>query len=122
MNVYLAVAFGSAVGGLARFLLSTAFADRLPWPTLLINIAGSTIIGLIFAMTATDGRFPLNPTYRALIMPGFCGGFTTFSTFSAEAMFLWKDSHPKAIFYVLASVLLSLLGVWAGHTLGEKYN
>lgn len=122
MGIYFAVALGSAIGGLARFAISVAFAERLPWPTLAINVLGSTIIGIALAITVADGRFPLTPIWRALIMPGFCGGFTTFSTFSAEAFTLWQDSHPKAILYVMASLILSIAGVWTGHSIGEKYN
>lgn len=117
---YVAVALGSAVGGLLRYSLSIAFAGRFPWPTLAINVIGSFIIGLATALTAGDGPYPLAATWRALIMPGFCGGFTTFSTFSADTLLLWENSPALASGYVVGSLALSLAGVWSGHALGSK--
>ncbi len=117
---YLAVIVGSAIGGLLRYSLSVNFASRFPWPTFAINVLGSMIIGFAMAATANDGRYPLSPAWRALIMPGFCGGFTTFSTFSADTLALWQTSQPKAIGYVAASLIFSLAGVWIGNGLGGR--
>jgi CrcB protein len=110
--IWLAVAAGSAVGGLLRFGLSTWLTGRIlpfPWPILLINVAGSFLIGWWL-------KSPLPPAWRAFLVPGLCGGFTTFSTFSADTLAVWELSPVRAVAYVFASVGLSLGAAWLGMT------
>jgi CrcB protein len=113
---YLWIAIGSALGGMSRFALGTWIVSRygttLPWGTLVINIIGSGLIGL-FATT-------VKPTpWRQFLMVGICGGFTTFSSFSLETLYLMREGHPgRACAYIALSVLVCLAAVWAGHLAG----
>ncbi|MDX2180734.1 MAG: fluoride efflux transporter CrcB [Bryobacteraceae bacterium] len=105
--IWIAVGLGSAIGGLLRFALAQAFASRAPWPILAINVVGGFLIGYLL-------RTPLPPLWRVFLIPGFCGGFTTFSTFSADTLELWQQSPIRAILYVLISVGLSIAATWLG--------
>ncbi len=110
---WLAVAAGSALGGVLRYGLSVWLTGRVlpfPWPILLINVAGSFLIGYWI-------KSPLPPVWRAFLVPGVCGGFTTFSTFSADTLAIWELSPSRAAAYVAASVGLSLGATWLGMTL-----
>src|SRR5689334_14468034 len=97
---WLAVALGGAMGSLARFWLAAAVAaftgPRFPWGTLLINILGSFVIGLVAAITLTPARVAMHPDVRAFLMVGVCGGFTTFSAFSLQTLELLQsgDTWP----------------------------
>jgi len=86
-TTWLAVAAGGALGSLARFWLAAGMAEltgpRFPWGTLLINVLGSLVIGLVAAVTLTPARVAMHPDLRVFLMVGVCGGFTTFSAFSA---------------------------------------
>jgi CrcB protein len=108
------VALGSALGGMARYLVGTWLQrfSSFPWNTLAINITGSLVIGWFmgYSMTTT-----VRPEVRAFIALGICGGFTTFSAFSFETMALMRQGHfGRAGVYVLGSVVLSLVAVFAG--------
>ncbi len=123
LNSVLAVAIGSALGGVARFLLSANsvrwFGAGFPYATLAINVVGSLLIGLLFAATGPGGRWEAPMTARQFLMSGICGGFTTFSAFSLETLQLARDGAiVRAGAYVLLSVGLCLTAVWLGHTLG----
>lgn len=120
--IYLYVALGGAAGALARFAVGgwvTAWAGAsFPWATLLINGSGSLLLGLVI------GGFPdlttANPV-RALLAVGFCGAFTTFSTFGYEAVsLLQRGSQGAAFAYVAGSIALSLAAVFAGLWLGSS--
>ena len=124
MRPYFLVAVGSALGGMAR-LGCTLASERLlglafPYGTLFINVVGSFLIGFIF--TATDervGRFPTGPDFRVFCMTGFCGGYTTFSSFSLQTFTLLRDGQGLAAgANVLASVTLCLLATWLGQLAG----
>jgi CrcB protein len=114
----LAVAAGGAVGSVARYLVSAVWLPAagphaLPWGTLLVNIAGSFLFGLLFAVLTQ--YVPHGATLRVALLAGFLGGFTTFSSFSFETVRLFQEGQPAlAIVYVLASVLSCLLAVWLG--------
>ena len=74
---------------LARYLISVAavpFSHTLPWGTILINVSGSFVIGFFGTLTLSQGGYPLPETARLFIMVGFCGGFTTFSSFSLQTL------------------------------------
>lgn len=117
MNAYLAVGLGSAVGSLLRYGVSlatlAAFGSYFPWGTLLVNVAGSLLIGWL---AATASRFPHRALARhqPLMVAGFCGGFTTFSLFSLETLYLAQQQGGLALLYVLISVPLWLLAAWVG--------
>lgn len=111
------VALGSALGGVSRYLLGGLIQRLLdtafPAGTMLVNVSGSFLLGLIirFALDTTA----LGPETRALLTVGFCGGYTTFSTFSYEtAAFLEDGEWTRAAVYVAASVALSIIGTVLG--------
>lgn len=111
------VALGGALGSVSRFLLGPAlqraFNATFPIGTLFINILGSLILGFVMRLTVEGVN--ITPEARAFIAIGFCGGFTTFSTFSYEAMRLLEDGEgSRAALYILASVLLSLGAAFVG--------
>jgi CrcB protein len=118
---WLAVAAGGAVGSLARFWLTAALASpRFPWATLLINMLGSFVIGLVAGLTLTPARMGMHPDLRIFLMVGVCGGFTTFSAFSLQTLELLQAGEAiPALFYAAGSVLLCLLFVWGGWWLGR---
>ena len=111
------VALGSAVGGVARFGLATLIQQRVgpnfPVGTLVVNITGSFLLGLVLRYAlATDA---ISAEVRALLTTGFCGGYTTFSTFTYDTVLLVEErGHGRAGLYVLLSVTLSLIGAWLG--------
>jgi CrcB protein len=113
----LAIALGSALGGVARYLFASwiqlRFGTTFPWGTLAVNLSGSFLLGLLAALAlASTG---LSPEIRALLTTGFCGGYTTFSTFSAETVRLVQDGDwRRAGLYVTASVVLALAATIAG--------
>ena len=112
-----AIALGSAVGGASRYALGLFIQHRtgvsFPYGTLLINISGSLLLGFLLRWTlmASD----VTPEMRALLTTGFCGGYTTFSTFSYETAALMQDGrYGRAGLYVALSVALSLVATFAG--------
>jgi fluoride exporter len=117
---YLWVALGSALGGVARYWCSGFFArligETFPWGTVIVNVVGSFIIGFVATLTAPDGRFLVPSDARVFVMVGFCGGFTTFSSFSIQTLTLAREGEWLwAGTNVVASVVLCLLAVWLGH-------
>jgi len=116
MNLLWYVAVGSAVGGASRFALSTFIQQRagtFPLGTLLINITGSLLLG--FLMRYALGSTSVSAETRALLTTGFCGGYTTFSTFSWETVALIQDGdYRRASTYVIASVVVSLAATFVG--------
>ena len=113
MRDYFLVAVGSALGGAARFGVYSLMArvSGFPWGTLAVNYLGSFLIGWMAASQPSPGT-------RLLWMTGICGGFTTFSAFSLDAMSLIRYGQaPKAFAYVAASVLGCLATTWLGFRL-----
>jgi len=111
------VALGSAVGGVARFLLAAFVQQRagpnFPTGTLIVNVSGSLLLGFLWRYAL--GTDAISPEVRALLTTGFCGGYTTFSTFTYETMLLLEEGQSvRAGTYVILSVLLSLIGCWLG--------
>lgn len=111
------VAAGGAVGSSLRYLVGV-WAIRVaglafPWGTLAVNVAGCFLIG--FLAELIDRRFGGSTALRLLVVTGFLGGFTTFSAFSLEtASLLGRGAFLPASVYVLTSVLVSLMAVFAG--------
>lgn len=116
----LMVALGCALGGVARFLLGKGvnaqpWADGFPWATLIINVAGSVCLGIVAEFYLERETSSFRMEIYLLLGTGFCGGFTTFSTFSLEMLNLIKaGAILPSIGYALGSVIISLLGVFAG--------
>lgn len=124
MAVWFWVALGGALGSVARFWLAAAVTSltgpQFPWGTLLINVVGSFVIGCFGALTGSRGAISVPPDIRAFVMIGICGGFTTFSSFSLQTLELLQSGELLwAGGYILGSVALCLLGVWAGSLLGH---
>lgn len=118
----LAIFAGGAVGTLARYGLSGWVYARLgsafPWGTLSVNLTGSFALGIILPLTGAQA--PLT-SMAAFAVVGCIGAFTTFSTFSYEAVMLMRDGEVrKAVVYVVLSAGLGLLSVAAGHTMGQR--
>jgi CrcB protein len=125
MMTYLYVALGSALGGMARYGLALAAArlwgTGFPWGTILINVAGSFIIGFFGTLTQPAGPLPAAAGLRIFVMVGICGGFTTFSSFSLQTLELARDdSWGPAFANVALSVLACLAAVAAGHALAAR--
>jgi fluoride exporter len=125
MNLYklLAVGLGGSVGSISRYVISRAVDKRLellvPYGTLVVNVVGSFILGLVFSLTlkGTDDR----EIWRLLLGVGFCGGFTTFSSFALENFLLLQQKQAgEFILYTTFSFALCLGGVALGVWLGNK--
>ncbi|MDQ8731033.1 fluoride efflux transporter CrcB [Bradyrhizobium sp. LHD-71] len=119
------VALGSVLGGIARYLVSIAlqFGPAFPWATLFVNVSGSFIIGFYATLSGPDGRLFARAAQRQFVMTGFCGGYTTFSTFSLETFRLLEAGLAgAALMNISASVVASLLAVWIGHILADRLN
>lgn len=117
MNTYLAIAFGGAFGAVSRFWLHSAVqrlnGSNFPLGTFAVNLLGSFLIGVFFVVLAE--RAQLSEPWRPLIVVGFLGAMTTFSTFSLDALLLFEQGHYNtALFYILSSVVLCLLAAFAG--------
>jgi fluoride exporter len=117
------VALGSAIGGVSRYLLG-GLAQRIldttfPAGTLLVNVTGSFLLGAIIRYALETPS--LTPEVRAFLTIGFCGGYTTFSTFSYETIALLEDGEwARAVVYITASVMLSLIATFLGLALARQ--
>jgi fluoride exporter len=125
--VYFWIAAGSALGGIARFwcsgVIARAFGETFPWGTLIVNVSGSLLIGIIAALTGPDGRIFLSSTTRLALMAGFCGGYTTFSSFSLQTLSLVQDGEWwLAGANIALSVVACLVAVWAGYAFATSIN
>lgn len=121
------VAIGAAVGGVARYglsgLIARSFGETFPWGTLVVNVAGSFLIGLVAVVTGPDGRLLVGTTARQFMMVGVLGGFTTFSSFSLQTLTLIQDGEwLYAAGNVFSSVLFCLAAVWLGAVAGNAIN
>jgi CrcB protein len=124
---YFWICLGSALGGGCRYWVSGAVAQKygeaFPAGTLLVNVIGCFLIGLIAALGDPDGRILVGPTARQFLMVGVLGGFTTFSSFSLQTLALLQAGEwAYASANVLLSVLLCLIAVWLGHSAGQFFN
>jgi fluoride exporter len=124
MSTYLWVALGGAFGSVARYWMTNVVAaltgPRFPWGTILINILGSFLIGVVAYLTAPVGRVPISFDIRVFVIAGVCGGYTTFSSFSLQTLELARTGHWfQAAANVLLSVVLCLAAVWGGYALGS---
>ncbi len=114
-GAYLAVALGSALGGMARYLVSVSVARALgtsfPWGTLAVNMSGALIIGLI---AGWPGMHTASGAWLFFAI-GLCGSYTTVSSFSLQSVeLLRKGEHTAAFINVLVSAAACLTAVWLG--------
>lgn len=117
MSTYFWIAVGGALGSMARYATAVYvgrwFGTAFPWSTLLINIVGSFLIGVFAESFALS--WDTSQSTRAFLIVGICGGYTTFSTFSLDIVTLLnRGEAAMALCYVLASVVISLAGLYAG--------
>jgi fluoride exporter len=117
----IAIGVAGAAGALARYWLDCALARRpggFPWGTFAVNVSGSFLLGLLFALLA--GRAAVDPWLRSSLTVGLLGAYTTFSTFSLESYRLLEDgSYALGLANVAGSVVVGLLAVYAGIALGR---
>ena len=112
----LLVGAGSFAGGALRYVVSKLLNGGFPWGTMLVNIAGCLLIGLLYGLTER-GELG-SPEMRLLLTAGFCGGFTTFSAFVNENFMMLKAGEALPfILYTTGSILLGLAAVWFGYWL-----
>ncbi len=123
MDRYIMVMLGGATGSLTRYVLGTAIMGRVggrfPVGTVVINITGSFLIGLL--MTLFTERLDPHPNVRLLLVTGFLGGYTTFSSFEWETLGLVQDgSQWLGLVNVVGSVLFGYIAVWLGAAMAGK--
>ena len=117
------VGVGAFVGGISRYLLAGFVQQRagadFPVGTLVINVTGSLVLGFIMRIALQTGA--VSPEIRALLTTGFCGGYTTFSTFSYETAQLVEDGeYARAAIYVGSSVAVALLFTFLGFAAAQR--
>lgn len=117
MRTIILVGLGGGIGSILRYLTSLFVAKYFhadfPWGTLFVNVMGSLLIGLLLGFILRE-QFS-HPDLKFFLVVGFCGGYTTFSAFSAESINLLQTGNfSSAFLYIAASVAISLFAVWAG--------
>jgi CrcB protein len=118
LRTILAVGLGAAIGGIGRLLVTQlvvarAGASAAPWATMFINVSGSFLIGVVIELATSRAGLP--PMWRYFLATGILGGYTTFSTFSFEALaFGTGGLMLTGAFYVIGSVVLGILAAFAG--------
>jgi CrcB protein len=125
---YFWVALGSMIGGVTRFwisgLVARRYGDAFPWGTIFINITGSFVIGLLWALAQPEGRLGASRIFvTQLCIVGICGGYTTFSSFSLQTLNLLREKQwLLAGGNVVISVVACMVAVWLGFMLGQAIN
>ena len=117
MAIYLSIALGGSIGAIIRYWLTTlvnqASQTNYPLGTFLVNIVGSLLIGIFYVVFAE--KVSLDAPWRSLVIVGFIGAMTTFSSFSLEALLLLEQGlYNTALLYVVSSVLLCVMATYAG--------
>ena len=118
MIIYLWIALGSALGGVARYACqgwaARLISETFPWGTLIVNIVGCSFIGFFATFTGSDGRVIVGPPMRQFVMVGICGGYTTFSSFTFETAGLMRGGElAAALGNIVGQVVLGLVAFWA---------
>lgn len=129
----IAIFIGSGLGGVCRYLLSNAVNGLLsrsaiprstilaefPWGTFAVNIIGCFLIGLIYGLV--DRNIIMSQETKLLLTTGFCGGLTTFSTFSHENLLLFNgNNHITLIVYAIVSLIIGFSCAWLGNAIVAK--
>ena len=122
MQKYFLIAFGGALGSMARYWVGSTIASRMgtkfPYGTFVINITACVIIG--FSLTFLARRANLNPAWRFLVPVGFVGAYSTFSTYEWETLSTVRTgAFLLAAFYAVSSLILGLAAVWGGSVIAE---
>lgn len=122
MQRYFFIALGGGLGAIARYWVGSAVSGRLgarfPYGTFVINISACVLLG--FTMTYLGRRTGLSPSWRFLIPIGFIGAYSTFSTYEWETFStLRTGAFFMAVLYAVSSLLLGLIGIWAGAMLAD---
>lgn len=113
----LLVALGGAFGSTCRYLVSRLMESSFPWGTLTVNVVGSLLIGLLVGLVS---RGAVSPEMKLLLVTGFCGGFTTFSTFANESFGMMRTGDMLlAALYIGGSVAMGIIAVWIGINMSE---
>ena len=123
MKTLVFIAFGGAFGAVLRYAASNSVYALLgrgfPYGTLFVNVAGSLLIGMLSILMLE--RMSIGPEWRAAVLVGVLGSFTTFSTFSLETLNLLEQGEiTAALLNMVASVLLCLMAVWLGVIIGRQ--
>jgi fluoride exporter len=121
---FLLIFIGSGIGGLTRYgvanLIYYLFGRHFPLGTLIVNISGSLLMGFLFVLIL-DRANQIAPHLRALLLIGFLGGYTTFSSFSIETVNLFENGEiVSAMMNIVLSVVLCLSATWVGIILGRQ--
>lgn len=116
----LCVGAGGMAGAMLRYLTGIwIHSEGFPVATFFVNVMGAVVIGFIIGASEKAG---FSPNLILFFKTGFCGGFTTFSTFSAEVLDLWeKKEYLTGSGYAIGSVMLCVLGVFLGRTLADLF-
>lgn len=123
MKQMIAIAVGGAVGSLLRYGASNAvhlwMTRSFPYGTLVVNVSGCLVMGILYVLLIE--RLNLGPEWRAALLVGLLGGYTTFSSFSMETLLLFENGeHVKAFANIILSVSLCLAAVWLGVAAGRR--
>lgn len=123
MKELIAIFIGSGLGGLSRFGLGkwvdSWHNHNFPFGTLAVNIVACLVVGFVIGLA--DHKQMLSPTLRLFLAVGFCGGFSTFSTFSSETLALFQQGfHLNSVLYVFGSIVLCVAATFAGFLVAVK--
>jgi fluoride exporter len=120
---YLWIGLGGFAGANARYMLGRAIMSRtdssFPYGTFVVNVTGSLLIGIL--LTLLTERWVADPAWRLIIIIGFLGGYTTFSSYSFEAIRLFQDGQTwRALTYIFGSNIVGLLACYVGIVLARE--
>jgi CrcB protein len=115
MIAYLWVFIGGGLGSMCRFGISQIFSSSnsaFPWGTFVANAISCIVLGYLLGIMLKE---PLSPMWKLLLATGFCGGFSTFSTFSGDTLLLFQSGqHTYAMLNIAGSILMGLLCIFIG--------
>ena len=122
LQKYLLIAFGGALGSIARYWVGSTIAGRMgtrfPYGTFVINMTACVLIG--FSLTFLARRADMNPAWRFLVPIGFIGAYSTFSTYEWETLSTIRSgAFLLAALYAVSSLILGLAAVWGGSLIAE---